>query len=306
MKHISEKIVFVALALVIFLAPASAFAAVKDSDADGLSDDGEISVYLTDPNVYDTDGDRVGDGEEVLDGTNPLDPESSRLAALSGESFGIFGDPDKFAWYFARATGILSFVLLTIVVIHGLIISSRAFIRRYPPAIALETHRFLSWAALGTVILHASSFFFDDFLRISVPEMLIPFLLERDFRTVLGFDIGKTTGVGIIAFYLILILIFTSEFRSKMSTRVWRTIHYSSFVAYPLFLLHGILSGTDSREWWMQTMYIVSGTIVSTLILIRIVFRNILPKIRAWKASGKTAAGGGEPPSAGPSGNRVA
>lgn len=294
MKHIYEKIVFVALALVIFLAPESVFAAVKDSDVDGLSDDGEISIYLTDPNVYDTDGDRVGDGEEVLDGTNPLDSENSRLAAISGESFGIFGDPDKFAWYFARATGILSFILLSIVVIHGLIISSRAFIRRYPPAIALETHRFLSWVALGTVILHFSSFFFDDFLRISVPEMLIPFLLERDFRTVLGFDIGKTTGIGIIAFYLILILIFTSEFRSKMSTRVWRTIHYSSFVAYPLFLLHGILSGTDSREWWMQAIYIVSGTAVSTLILIRIVFRNIMPKIRARQVSRDALADAGE------------
>lgn len=294
MTRASKKMIFAVLTLGIFLIPVSASAVVKDSDADGLSDDGETSIYLTDPSAYDTDGDRVGDGEEVLDGTNPLDPESSRLASLSGESFGIFGDPEKSAWYVARATGILSFVLLTIVVVHGLIISSRAFIRRYPPAIALETHRFLSWAALATVILHFSSFFFDNFLRMSVPEVFIPFLLERDFRTALGFDIGKTTGVGIIAFYLIVILIFTSEFRSKMSAKLWRRIHYSSFIAYPLFLLHGILSGTDTREWWMQAIYIVSGAVVSTLILIRIMFRNILPKIRAWKASREPAAEGSE------------
>jgi predicted ferric reductase len=237
-------------------------------------------IYSTNPLVYDTDGDGVGDGEEIMAGTDPLDAERSLLAAPEA-SFGIFGNPTKFVWYFARATGILSFILLTIVVVHGLVVSSRAFIRVYPATIALETHRFLSWIALGTVMLHFGSFLFDDFMRMSITEILIPFLLQRDFRTTLGYDIGQVTTLGIIAFYLILILVLTSEFRSKMSTKLWRAIHYSSFVAYPLFLVHGILTGTDSRELWMQVVYIVSGVLVSMLIVIRIIFRNILPKIRA-------------------------
>lgn len=45
-----------------------------DGDADGLYDDDEEDVYGTDPNVFDTDGDGVGDGEEVFNGTDPLDP----------------------------------------------------------------------------------------------------------------------------------------------------------------------------------------------------------------------------------------
>jgi hypothetical protein len=44
-----------------------------DSDNDGLYDDDESAVYGTDPNVYDTDGDGVGDGQEVYDGTDPAD-----------------------------------------------------------------------------------------------------------------------------------------------------------------------------------------------------------------------------------------
>jgi len=43
-----------------------------DSDGDGLLDTDETSVYGTSPSVFDTDGDGVGDGQEVYNGTNPL------------------------------------------------------------------------------------------------------------------------------------------------------------------------------------------------------------------------------------------
>jgi hypothetical protein len=43
-----------------------------DRDGDGLYDDDEVEVYGTNPDVFDTDGDGVGDGEEVYLGTDPL------------------------------------------------------------------------------------------------------------------------------------------------------------------------------------------------------------------------------------------
>jgi hypothetical protein len=42
-----------------------------DGDGDGLYDDDEWNVYGTDPYTYDTDGDGIGDGEEVYNGTDP-------------------------------------------------------------------------------------------------------------------------------------------------------------------------------------------------------------------------------------------
>lgn len=47
-----------------------------DTDMDGLYDDDETDVYGTDPLLWDTDGDGVSDGQEVYDGTDPLDPAS--------------------------------------------------------------------------------------------------------------------------------------------------------------------------------------------------------------------------------------
>jgi hypothetical protein len=46
----------------------------NDRDSDGLFDADETNVYGTNPDVADTDGDGSDDGQEVFDGTNPLDP----------------------------------------------------------------------------------------------------------------------------------------------------------------------------------------------------------------------------------------
>jgi hypothetical protein len=47
----------------------------SDSDCDGLKNDDEEILYGTDPLNPDTDGDGFWDGDEVLALTNPLDPE---------------------------------------------------------------------------------------------------------------------------------------------------------------------------------------------------------------------------------------
>ncbi len=256
--------------------------ALKDVDVDGLTDEAENTIYHTDPALPDTDGDGTSDGQEVLDGTDPLDAGSSILESVSKQDPGLLGNSDKFAWYFGRATGILAFILLTGVVVFGLVISSRAFNKMIPGALSYETHRFISFLALGTVILHFSSFFFDAFMKMKIFEALIPFVLSRTFPTTLGFDMRTSVALGIIAFYGMLILIFTSEFRAKMSPKVWRAIHYISAGTYFLFILHGFMTGTDSNTWWMRSLYISSLSLVFGLILIRILSRNIIPAFRSW------------------------
>lgn len=275
-KH-KIAIIFLAVFFVLGSNVHFAHAFVKDSDVDGLQDDAEANQYHTNPQVFDTDGDGRGDGDEVLDGTDPLDAESSYIASLSRPDPGILGNANQWTWYVGRASGILAFVLLTGVVSFGLIISSRAFIKIIPGAVAYEVHRFVAWLALGTVVLHFSSFFFDNFLKMRVVEALVPFMMFRELKTATGFSIGTAVALGTIAFYGMLILIFTSQWRSKMSPKLWRAIHYISIVTYLLFILHGFMAGTDSKEWWMQALYVTSVSIVSLLVLVRIFIRNLVP-----------------------------
>jgi hypothetical protein len=55
-----------------------------DRDQDGLYDDDEVEVYGTNPDVYDSDGDGVGDGEEVYVGTDPRVNENAPVGCGAG------------------------------------------------------------------------------------------------------------------------------------------------------------------------------------------------------------------------------
>ncbi len=78
-----------------FLAPP--VAAQADADGDGLFDLDESGVYGTNPQLFDTDGDGSGDGEEVYLGTNPLAADAAPAQADS-DGDGLF-DLDETSVY---------------------------------------------------------------------------------------------------------------------------------------------------------------------------------------------------------------
>ncbi|NTW14716.1 MAG: hypothetical protein HGA31_06875 [Candidatus Moranbacteria bacterium] len=287
-KHKMYIKLFAAICAIVmsFSSVSIATAAVKDTDVDGLTDEGEINIYHTDINNPDTDTDGVSDGQEILNGTDPL---NAGLIIPQEENFtdpGIFGKPEQFPWYLARAAGILAFILLSASTIFGLVISSRAFIKIVPGVDAFEFHRTLSFASVIAVILHFTSLFFDQYFRLTPAEALVPFLFSRTgIVASAGYDIRIPLALGVIAFYLVIVLVLTAEFRAKMAPNMWRIIHYVSFTAYPLFLLHGFMSGTDSKEGWMRAIYILSVALVASLIIVRIVFRTLIPAIRRVRSS---------------------
>jgi hypothetical protein len=48
-----------------------------------LTDGGEVNTYLTDPQLADTDGDSLSDGDEVNHPTNPTDPPTTTAMTIS-------------------------------------------------------------------------------------------------------------------------------------------------------------------------------------------------------------------------------
>lgn len=174
------------------------------------------------------------------------------------------------AWYLSRASGIAAFILLTIVVINGLLMSTRLTATFLPTPLNYEMHRFFSWNAILLILGHVAALLFDPYFHLLPSEAFIPFLLKREYASLLGFDFQWTVALGILAFYGVVTLVLTTEWRRKIPRKVWRLIHYISFPTYFLFVAHGIYSGTDSRTWWMLWLYCLSLIIVLFLIGVRL------------------------------------
>lgn len=259
-------------------------APLKDTDLDGISDTAETTIYKTDPTKPDTDGDGVLDYQEIIDKTNPLDKNSSKLLnAKQAQDAPIISLNSPYMWFIGRISGIASFIMFTVVICFGLLMTSKILLkyRAMMPSDALDTHMFTAtFVAFSLLIIHIISFIFDDYIKLKIPEIFIPFLLKRELMSSLNFNLSLPVALGVISFYLAIVLLVTSHLRNKIvSNAVWRKIHYSSFLFYILFVIHGITAGTDTKEPWMLLIYSTSVILVVGLILLKIFGKkHFMPK----------------------------
>jgi len=157
-------------------------------------------------------------------------------------------------WYITRASGLMAYLLVWLSTLWGFAISSKIFDSFLERAFTYDFHEQLSLLSLGFVVLHVVVLMLDKVEPMSLAEVLIPFVSNyRPFWT----------GVGIITFYISILVTVTFYIRSWISMKTFRAIHYLSIAAYVGALFHGLFAGTDSTLTWTQMMY--WGTFLSTV-----------------------------------------
>jgi len=157
-------------------------------------------------------------------------------------------------WYISRAAGLMGYLLVWLSTLWGFAISSKILDPILERTFTYDFHEHLSLLSIGFMLLHAVVLLLDHVEPLSLIEVLFPFVSSyRPFWT----------GIGIIAFYLTVLVTVTFYIRSKISMRAFRVIHYLSIAAYVGSLFHGLYSGTDSALTWVQWMY--WGTFLSTV-----------------------------------------
>lgn len=237
----------------------------KDSDFDGLTDQGEIQRFKTDPAKADTDGDGYSDGEEILLGSDPLDAQDPAhfLSFGRGEAQQIVQKEIPWPWYIARATGLEGYLLLFFITVLGIGLYTQFIFPVFRSENVMVFHKYLSMLTFVVLIVHIVALLFDTFIHFKAYEVLVPFLSHYK---------NAYVSIGIFAFYLFVVILLTSIFLRDIYPRFWRKLHY---IAYPLFILsfiHGVFIGTDTVSSLMQAVYWATGVIGVALIGYRIAY----------------------------------
>src|SRR5215472_2658860 len=164
-------------------------------------------------------------------------------------------------WYTTRATGLVALVLLTAGMCAGLLTSVRFESGGWPRFVTLALHRNLSLVALTFTVLHVLTTVLDSFVSIPLIDAFIPFIGSyRPFWL----------GLGAVSFDLMLALVITSLLRARMSLRSWRLVHWSAYAAWPVAVVHGLGTGTDTPVSWVLALTVLCVLPVAVLTLWRL------------------------------------
>ncbi|HYM49548.1 MAG TPA: ferric reductase-like transmembrane domain-containing protein [Candidatus Limnocylindrales bacterium] len=144
-------------------------------------------------------------------------------------------------WYTTRSAGMVLLVLLTASVVLGVLTNGRWTTAGVPRFVTSSLHRNLSLLTLVFLVLHIVTAIVDSFAHLGLKDALIPF--ASDYRRL-------WMGLGVVAAELFIALVITSLVRGLFGYGAWRLIHLLAYVSWPLALLHGVGTGSDTRAWW--------------------------------------------------------
>jgi predicted ferric reductase len=181
-------------------------------------------------------------------------------------------------WYATRATGLVAMVLLTISMALGLLSSVGYQRPELPRFVTVGLHRNASLLALAFTAAHVVTTVVDSYVHIPVQDAFIPFI--SSYRPL-------WLGLGAIASDLLLALTITSLLRSRMGYRTWRAVHWTSYACWPVALLHGLGTGSDTPVRWVLLLTLVCVAVVVVLVAWRL--RVGWPGHAAFRVAGAVA-----------------
>ncbi len=145
-------------------------------------------------------------------------------------------------WYAARAGGVVAYVLLTLVVVLGTMLSSRARNERWPRFAVQDVHRFIGLLTGCFIAVHVVAIAIDAYLPFSLVSILVPF--TGGYRPAF-------VGLGVVGAELLVALAITNRMRDRLAYATWRRVHYLNFAVWGAATVHGLGTGTDRSTAWL-------------------------------------------------------
>ena len=171
-------------------------------------------------------------------------------------------------WYITRGTGFVALVLLTMSVVLGITEATRWARPTLPRFVIAALHKNVSLLVLVFVGIHVVTAIADSFAPIGWLDVVVPF--HSPYRPV-------WLGIGTVSVDLLLALTVTSLLRNRLGYRTWRALHWTSYACWPLALVHGLGTGTDTSVRWALLLSLASLFAVVAAVIWRLVTARATP-----------------------------
>lgn len=248
---------------------------IVDNDLDGLTDQGEIQIYGTDPKNPDSDGDGFLDGAETIAKSDPLDNTSPRAKETIEKIYTSEQGETPWAWYLTRASALIGFVLLWFSFFLGLSIRVPFLNKIIKPIYSFNIHCWISLQATAFAFFHGFILLWDKYMAFKVANVFIPFypIVEGQMK---GIN-PKILALGILSFYIMLVLVLTSYFRKYINAFLWRLLHFLNIGLFVIVFVHALYLGTDLKSGPLRTAFIIANLLILVLLIINLLLRTIKP-----------------------------
>ncbi len=160
-------------------------------------------------------------------------------------------------WYASRATGIVSLLLLTAVLVLGIGVNRQGRLPGLPRFAVTGIHRNLSLLSVAFIAVHVVMAVLDSYVHIPLLSAVVPF------------DSGYERlwlGLGAISVDLMIAMIVTSLLRGRMNRTVWRAIHLLAYASWPIAFAHSLGSSTDLQRGWLLLLAFGCALVVASAV----------------------------------------
>lgn len=164
-------------------------------------------------------------------------------------------------WALGRGNGIVALVFLSLSVALGVMTRSGRPLLALPRFGIADVHRFVALFAVLLVALHLGLLFMDPYAKLKLIDFVVPFL--GAYRPV-------WQGLGTLAVDLLVIVVITSLLRHRLGLRVFRVVHWSTYLLWPIAMAHSLGNGTDIGRVWFLTIVGACAVIVAAAVVWRL------------------------------------
>ena len=144
-------------------------------------------------------------------------------------------------WALGRGNGIVALAFMTLSVVLGVGVRSGRPLFTLPRFGIADVHRFVALAATLLVALHMGLLFMDPYAKLRLIDFVVPFL--GTYRPI-------WQGLGTVAFDVLIVVIITSLLRRRLGLRIFRAVHWTTYLLWPIAMAHAIGNGTDTGRIW--------------------------------------------------------